>query len=121
MRAVALVLALVGPLPLSAHDGVHSPDVLATINAAFVSGDRVTVHLVLTGLGGPLVLTGFGAQGANAVPINPVCVDFAQDVPLEAALDFSGGVPGVFTLMLHFGPVGQGGVVVIPTAGPAED
>lgn len=92
---------------------------LARVETASVSGDQVEVALTLTGLGGPLVLSGVAAEGATAAPFDPVYVNFAEDVPVLAVLDFEGAVPGVFTLILSFGPVGQGAVVVFPEPAPA--
>ena len=120
LRIVCLLLALASPLPTAAHDGAHTPDMLAQVETATVSGDRVVVGLTLTGLGGPLVLTGIGAEGATTTSFAPVYVNFAEDVPVVAVLEFHDAVPGVFTLVLSFGPVGQGAVVVFPEPAPAS-
>ena len=111
--AVAALFAL----SAQAHDGPHSPDMLATVMSATQDGNRIAVSLVLTGLGGPLVLTGMSTAGATVSDMAPVYVNFAQDVAVSNVLEFSGTPPGIFTLSLDFGPLGQGAVVVIPEPG----
>ncbi|MEO0401445.1 MAG: hypothetical protein AAF214_03635 [Pseudomonadota bacterium] len=107
-------------LPVVAHEGGHAPDMLARVESAIVSGDEVVVVLTVTGFGGPLVLIGMSAAGAMAPIMDPVYVNFAQDVQVQTALRFVGPPPGIFTLNLDFGPVGQGAVTVIPTVGASN-
>ena len=119
VRAIlALWCTCAGLAPVLAHDGAHTPEMLVRVDAAAVSGHRVDVALTLTGLGGPLVLTGVATEGAQAQALAPVTVTFAADAPVQAVLDFAGPVPGIFTLVLEFGPIGQGAVVVIPSSDP---
>lgn len=110
---LASLLMLFCVSPGRAHDGPHGPDMLAVVTATTQRGGVVSVSLVLTGLGGPLVLTGVSADGAQAARMDPVYVNFAQDVPVTTELQFFGPVPGIFTLELDFGPVGRRAVSVV--------
>ncbi len=118
--ALALLIALMGARAM-AHDGDHSPDMLAEVITATQEGNRVAVSLLLTGLGGPLVLVGTAAQGAKARDMRPIYVNFAQDVSVMTVLEFPGPPPGIFTLELDFGPTGRGAVSVIPEPGRIID
>ncbi|WP_415920986.1 hypothetical protein [Tateyamaria sp. SN6-1] len=100
-----------------AHDGPHSPRVLAKIGKATVIGTDVTLDLTVTGLDPVhgVAITRLSAQGAQAVTLmEPVPVGFAKDVVISTRLRFDAAVPGIFTLTIEFGADGQGGVVVIP-------
>lgn len=110
---LAITLSVLCLHMAAAHDGPHSPDMMAAVISATQTGSRVSVSLVLTGLGGPLVLTGMSAPGARKVTMAPVYVNFAEDIPVTAVLEFSGPVPRFFTLDLDFGPVGRGSVSVV--------
>ncbi|MFL4470724.1 hypothetical protein ACERZ8_12825 [Tateyamaria armeniaca] len=81
-----LILILTGRL--NAHDGPHTPDMLAHVISAVQSGNEVAVTLELTGLGGPLVLVAVSTPGATAAPMAPVYVNFAEDVRVDTRLTF---------------------------------
>ena len=106
------------PAPVRAHDGPHHPAMLADVVTAIQQGNVVAVTLVLTGLGGPLVLTGVSTPGATTASMEPTYVNFAEDVEVRTVLTFAAPPPGIFTLALEFGPVGQGAVSVMPVPGP---
>lgn len=118
--ALALVLPITGLLggTAQAHDGPHGPDVLAEVHEAQVQGSHVVVELVLTNLGGPLVLTGLSADGAAPVAIRPVYFDFAEDAGVSQRLDFGKSPPAQFRLNLEFGVMGAAAVTVVPKRGP---
>lgn len=118
MSAVAAV-GMSAAHPLHAHDGPHSPDVLIRVERAVHIDTSVEVELAVTSLGGPLTLRGLRAKNATSVKIAPTTLPFAKDVAVSAALEFKGTPPARFDLVLDFGPVGQGSVVVIPNH--AED
>ncbi|MEL6452967.1 MAG: hypothetical protein AAFQ19_17065 [Pseudomonadota bacterium] len=117
MRNAVTAVFLAAPQIAASHDGAHTLDMLARVTATSVSGGTVRVALTLTGLGGPLVLTGFSVADAAVDPITPVYVDFAQDAAAVARVHFEGPVPSLFTLHMGFGPVGEGSVVVFPDPG----
>ena len=108
----AVFLALV-PACAQAHEGEHGPDMLAVVNSVTVQGHTVTLSLTVTNLGGPLVLTGLEAAGAQPVTLDPVYINFAQDVVVQIDLDFSTTPPAIFTLDLSFGPLGQSTISVV--------
>jgi len=115
---LALTLLLLHfPASLDAHDGAHSPDMLAEVVTAVQDGNKVAITLVITGLGGPLVLVDVSAPGAQTAKMEPVYVNFAQDVEVTAVLTFAAPPPGVFTLTLDFGPIGHGAISVMPVSG----
>lgn len=106
--------ACLAAAPVAAHDGPHGPEVLARVTRTVVSGSHLDVELVVTGLGGPLVLSDIAVPEADVRFDGPVSVTFAQDVTVSATLTFAGSPPSIFTLMLDFGVAGQGAVTVIP-------
>lgn len=119
LRSVlALVLACVS-VPADAHDGLHSPDMMARVVSAALQAHVVEVTFEITGLGGPLVLTGVSAKGALSTMTQPVYINFAEDVRVTTALTFDAPPPPHFTLVLEFGPVGEGFVEVVLGAGGA--
>ncbi len=111
------VLLLIWSAQVSAHDGLHAPDMLARVVAAVQQGNRVAVTLELTGLGGPLVLVALSAPGARAAPIAPIYVNFAEDARITTHLTFAAPPPAAFTLSLDFGPVGAAEIAVMPVPG----
>ncbi|WP_299148864.1 hypothetical protein [uncultured Tateyamaria sp.] len=114
LSVIALTVICWGAVQAVAHDGPHVPDMLAEVSRAAATGQVVELSVTLTGLGGPLVLVGIAAEGAISPAFDPIYVNFAEDVELHTRLRFDGPPPDIFTLMLDFGPVGQGAVVVIP-------
>lgn len=105
---------LSAPDPLGAHDGPHGPDVLARVLSTELVDTQVAITLELTGLGGPIVLTGLSAPAATSAPMAPVYINFAQDVIVRIDLAFAGTVPSFFNLTLLFGPLGEVAVGVAP-------
>ncbi|MEO0766202.1 MAG: hypothetical protein AAFY75_09290 [Pseudomonadota bacterium] len=105
---------LFGPAPLGAHEGHHGPDVLTRILSTERVNTRLAITIELTGLGGPIVLTGISAPGATIPRIQPVYINFAQDVLLSTHLTFSTAIPARFTLTLEFGPLGVTQIEVSP-------
>ncbi|MEP1588581.1 MAG: hypothetical protein ABJR46_17305 [Tateyamaria sp.] len=110
---VALFVTLIAPAA-QGHEGTHAPDVLAVVNSATVMGQDVALSLTVTGAGGPLALTSLSAVGAQPIVFDPITVNFAQDVTVEAVLRFSAPPPASFTLTLDFGLVGQSTLNVVP-------
>ena len=115
---LVLLLACVSP-PADAHDGLHGPDMMARVVSAVPKANLVEVTLEITGLGGPLVLTGVKAPGARSPVTEPIYINFAEDVRVTTALTFDAPPPPHFTLVLEFGPVGEGFVEVVLGAGGA--
>ncbi|WP_299200861.1 hypothetical protein [uncultured Tateyamaria sp.] len=118
-RVIIAVLALLSvcgfPLATEAHDGPHSPAMMARVERAVMAGPQVDIRLTLTGLGGPLVLQAIAVPGASVQFDGPVTVSFAQDVTVSATLTFATPPQGAITLLLDFGVAGQGAVTVIPS------
>lgn len=114
--AVPAVLSFcVFPLATKAHDGPHTPAMMAQVERAVMAGHQVEIVLTLTGLGGPLVLQAMAVPGAAAQFDAPVAVSFAEDVPVRATLTFAAPPPDAITLFLDFGVAGQAAVTVIPS------
>ena len=114
IRAMIAIALLVAPAPLVAHDGPHGPDVLTRIVTAAQTDNQLAITIELTGLGGPIVLTGVSAPGATSPDITPVYVNFAEDALLSTHLNFSSDIPAVFILTLTFGPLGETHIEVVP-------
>ncbi|MBY5932110.1 hypothetical protein KUV51_03795 [Tateyamaria omphalii] len=118
LRHVLAVLVLtwtcVSALPIVAHEGSHTPSMVARIDAATMLGHEFDLRLTLTGLGAPLMLKEMATPGALIRFQGPLTVGFAQDTVLIASVAFDGVPPDIFTLLLDFGASGQGAVTVIP-------
>ncbi|WP_299548234.1 hypothetical protein [uncultured Tateyamaria sp.] len=87
---------------------------MAQVERAIMVDRQVDVHLIVTGLGGPLMLQDIEAPGAAVQFEAPVAITFAQDVRVTAAVTFATPPPDVFTLVLNFGIAGLSAVTVMP-------
>jgi hypothetical protein len=130
LAGFALLLAALWACAASiawAHDGAHGHEdtggpgwavhvLSATVTGHSGAGHTVAVEMVLTSLGGPLVLTGLSVEGAIPMPRAPVYVDSAQAVPVSVLLQFATPPAGPFTLDLDFAVAGKGAVLVTPGA-----
>jgi hypothetical protein len=128
LAGFALLLLTLSACAVRAHDGAHGSGgtgdpggpgwavhvLSATVTGHTAAEHSVAVEMVVTSLGGPLVLTGLSVEGAAPVPRAPVYVDSAQAVPVSALLQFATPPAGPFTLDLDFAVAGQGAVLVTP-------
>ncbi len=87
---------------------------VAEVVSAQAVGTTVQVDVLVINVGGPLVLTALHAEGADAVDIDDIYLNFAEEARVSATLEFRQPTPAAFALVLEFGVVGHATVTVTP-------
>ncbi len=96
-----------------AHEGHGASQV--SVSVEVIKRRENTVHLLLTMLNKGThmaMLKGASVEGAEVLSADWAKIPSGALVDMPLGLQFSGPVPGIFTLMLDFGDAGHGPVVV---------
>ncbi len=113
----AVMLAL-SPLGALAHVGHDAPGLHVVLERVDRQGPTLQIVLLIeNGSDDAVLLAGFSTDlGRVSVLEAPTKVARGNDARVVLALEVEGDMPGVFTLIADFGPVGSGPVLIFTGA-----